>query len=363
MIAVIDLFNFSFSAHHNKPVPPSQVSFISTIDNHLHIPTRHTVQREYPFPKDCTFEYLAAQRSDLGSYQVSLFYHMGLIGNWVNIVHDQLDTLEQCGLGYIATDLTITFRNSFLPDNVTIQLLEGMLNQYNFTTSLQTIRFINADSSYPYEWTILQEIHNQCTPDYKNNSPLNRIDPWDSTHKTTMKRIVFYFHNKGCSRYNPSWKTETYDSYYRVLLWRKYMEWFLHERPTLCIKAILLHGAMTCGVQLLTDPMVHYSGNFWAASCDWIQHLNNTKPTGSDRITYTGAEMWIGNQTTFRNNTLNLNLFSIPSPRLYLEPPLLRLFVQPWGAFPERYNRVFSDPTAWPKDKLHLWMDYLSGIV
>ena len=317
-----------------------------------------TALREYSFPKDCKFEYHAAQKNDLGSYQVSLFYHIGLVGNWVNIVHDQLETLEQCGLGYIANDLTITYRNSPYPDDHTVQLLQGMLNQYNFSTSLQTIQVINAGPTYPYEWPIMQEMYNKCSSKAKETVP--SVSPPKDEDQT--KRIVFYLHNKGCSKYKASWRPDKHDPYYRVLLWRKYMEWFIHERPTLCLKAILRHGAMTCGVQLKSRPFVHYSGNFWAASCDWVKQLNNNKPNGSRQLRYIGAELWIGNQTMVRNETQVLNLFTIPSPHLYVEPIYLRPFLKTGGAFPERYNLVFSDKSSWPKDQTNLWLDYLSGI-
>jgi hypothetical protein len=346
-------------------------SIIPTVDPDIQ--THDTVRREYSFPKNCKFEYHAAQDKDLGSYQVSLFYHIGLVGNWANIVHDQLDTLEQCGLGYIANDLTITYRNTPHPVDLTVQLLQGMIKQYNFSTSLQTIHFINAGSSYPYEWPIMQEMYQRCTlPD---NAKERTVDLWTSSSKEEgrrsseypvkddqTKRIVYYLHNKGSSKYTPSWKPEKHDPYYRVFLWRKYMEWFIHERPTLCLKAILRHGAMTCGVQIKTKPLVHYSGNFWAASCDWIKQLNNQKPTGSRQVRYIGAELWIGNQTMIRNETRVLNLFSIPSPHLYNEPIYLRPFLDSGGAFPERYNLVFANKTSWPKDRTKLWLDYLSGI-
>jgi hypothetical protein len=32
------------------------------------------------------------------NYQISLFYHVGMIDTWLSVVHDQLDTLEWTGL-------------------------------------------------------------------------------------------------------------------------------------------------------------------------------------------------------------------------------------------------------------------------
>jgi hypothetical protein len=67
------------------------------------------------------------------------------------------------------------------------------------------------------------------------------------------------------------------------------MEWFLLENPYLCIDKILNSSALTCGVDLLNEHSWHYSGNFWASSCQWIETLPTT--LGSD---YFSTEMWIG---------------------------------------------------------------------
>jgi hypothetical protein len=73
--------------------------------------------------------------------------------------------------------------------------------------------------------------------------------------KKKNNNIVFYFHNKGSSKYGTR-------DYMNVFHWCKYMEGFLLERPTLCIKAILHYGAKTCGVEMKVSPSMHYSGNF-----------------------------------------------------------------------------------------------------
>jgi len=62
--------------------------------------------------------------------------------------------------------------------------------------------------------------------------------------------VVFYFHNKGASKYKPNWRDEMSQnvSYAYSLYWRKFMEYFLLERSGLCITAIAHSEVKTCGV-------------------------------------------------------------------------------------------------------------------
>jgi hypothetical protein len=72
---------------------------------------KYEKERKNPYNKTCHFEFLAAPDGLGVSYDVSLFYHIGMLNNWHQIVLDQFDTLEYCGLGYIASDMTISFHN------------------------------------------------------------------------------------------------------------------------------------------------------------------------------------------------------------------------------------------------------------
>ncbi len=74
-------------------------------------------------------------------------------------------------------------------------------------------------------------------------------------------------------------------------------EYFLIERPALCLDKILLQNASTCGVNWKTKD--HYSGNFWSAACRHIQHL---EPMGPNNSGYTDAEMWLGKNAELKSN-------------------------------------------------------------
>jgi hypothetical protein len=182
------------------------------------------------FNKTCQFEYDALPPGLGVSYAVSLFYHIGMLNNWRQIVLDQLDTLEYCGLGYIASDMTISFHNVSPNQTETessTQILE-LLNQYRFASRLlSNITFLDASMSSPHERLIMEHMSWNC----------RRTDH----HAKNMTRINFYFHDKGCSKYSETPGTEEYDQTQNIFYWRKYMEWFLLERPTLCMRASWLH--------------------------------------------------------------------------------------------------------------------------
>jgi hypothetical protein len=100
------------------------------------------------------------------------------------------------------------------------------------------------------------------------------------------------------------------------------MEAFLLDRPSLCIRAIMNHGADTCGVNFYTIPYLHYSGNFWAASCDYIVNLPPTKDQWRPHdpgfvedywFTKHSSEFWIGNFTNVTDffGHKHISLFTI----------------------------------------------------
>jgi hypothetical protein len=186
-------------------------------------------------------------------------------------------------------------------------------------------------------------------------------------HKKTP-HIVFYFHTKGSSKYSAT--PPESEEYLNVTSWRKYMEWFLLERPTLCMRAILRHGAETCGVEMYDAPSMHYSGNFWSASCDHISDLpvREAWPVSETDywFNYLSAEMWIGNYR-FRSTCEEkkyLNLFHSHF-RLY-----------EYRMTPDKYSWMLHNPKpiqqnpntnnhyegSFIGDHSELWLDYTYGL-
>jgi hypothetical protein len=321
------------------------------------------------FNKTCQFEYFAIPTGLGVSYVVSLFYHIGMLNNWRQIVLDQLDTLEYCGLGYIASEMTISFHN--VSPNQTEsesigQILE-LLNQYRFASRLlSNITFLDASTSSPRERLIMEHMSLNC----------RRTDH----HAKNMTRINFYFHDKGCSKYSEAPGTEEYDKSKNIFYWRKYMEWFLLERPTLCMRAILNHGSKTCGVDLRGFPSMHYSGNFWSASCDYVADLpmRDAWPDESTNswLHYISAEMWIGN-FSHRNagdEKKFLSLFNIMAVLYdYRATPEVYTWILSDRAFYEGNHTSYFQVPGWEGcddcnrgyesgNQTELWEDYILGL-
>ena len=268
----------------------------SLADDKIILESSKIVNFEFPYPKTCRFE----QAPPGEAFEIALFYHVGMMNNWKRIVKDQLHTLETCGLGYMASSLTISYSVGANSTN-SREVLAQILNQFAFTATLNISYVIS--TSVPWEKEAMHSISRTChSINNKNESvTMQGDDEKKSTASDTKKKVfVYYFHNKGVSKYNDdSWKDNCQQgvaiwTYCNVIHWRKYMEWFLLEKPTLCLRAMLYHGASTCGVNLHDFPKPHYSGNFWSASCDYVNSLPSLVHTFAKSDNYLQAEMWIG---------------------------------------------------------------------
>jgi hypothetical protein len=80
--------------------------------------------------------------------------------------------------------------------------------------------------------------------------------------------------------------------------WRKYLTYFNIVKYNHCTKA-LDNGYDTCGVDWRTNPLQHYSGNFWWANSSYLKTLPKiqtlNKPNSPRVLTLRhNAEMYIG---------------------------------------------------------------------
>jgi hypothetical protein len=150
---------------------------------------------EFPYPKACHYW---QQVDDKGkeTYDVSLFYHVGMINNWKSVVYDQLQTLEKCGLGYIASTLTVSYH---LPStNSSVNELHELVLQFPFSSHLN-ISYIQA-TSVPWEQRAIQAISHHCL------SSIAKDTKGEESKIPNDRRLIFYFHNKGVSHYTDDWK-------------------------------------------------------------------------------------------------------------------------------------------------------------
>jgi len=172
-----------------KTVQPRQVER----NDILNAPT----EQEFPYPLTCNRndlrEFLFSKNLEnvLGekSFRLSLVYHVGMVKNWQNIVHDQLRTLVQCGLLRIADEFLFTFSNG------SEQELMRFVHRLIGDEYAQKIA-VKKSGGKPWEATAMNLIHQRCQE--------------DTSPKTS---IVFYFHNKGCSRWKADWRDNTKESF------------------------------------------------------------------------------------------------------------------------------------------------------
>lgn len=248
-------------------------SYISP-DKAVHAELHHTKKdrlTQLPYPEeydDTAWRFrLKCPQDDLpaGNYRLVLAYHVGMIGNWRDIVKDQLNSISKCGLGRNLDEFILSYANDN-PD----ELLEIIkLHDIAVEPTLVPVQ------AKPWE----------CPANNATLALCNARPPDDD-----KKTVVFYLHNKGASRYKDNWrqKMDRDKQYGKTgIYWRKFLEYFHIERPALCIDKIL-SGGMTCGSAIRGR---HYSGNFWVASCDYISQL---EPCGAKNTNYIESEHWLG---------------------------------------------------------------------
>ena len=195
------------------------------------------------------------------NYTVIVGYHVGMMNNWRNIVHDQLFTMDRCGLGNVLSVMYVTFSNN--NSNNTGRDLRQILGHYAFGHKARIRANIGLQ---PVEGLALNTIHSHCT-----SQGDERV-----TSSGQSEIVVFYMNTLGSSRWTQGWENlpERTRGYRQKLAWRKYLEHFTIERPQLCIDILLQGGSYTCGVHWIRH-MFLYAGNIWASKCSYLKTLES----------------------------------------------------------------------------------------
>lgn len=154
---------------------------------------------------------------------------------------------------------------------------------------------------------------------YQDKIKYHRIGDYNSFEFPTLQLIedtiqegdkILYFNSLGV----------TGNSIYKQS-WRKYLSYFNIEKWEECIKA-LDNGYDTCGVDFRTDPIPHYSGNFWWANASYLKTLPKiqtlNKPDSPRVLTLRhNAEMYIGMNQNVKPRVLHQSNISQYSRHLY----------------------------------------------
>lgn len=114
---------------------------------------------------------------------------------------------------------------------------------------------------------------------------------------------ILYVHTKGVTTPNNQC----------IVDWRKYMTYFNVNQYEKCFNALDTYDS--CGVDLVSEPVVHYSGNFWWSNSSYIKKLpsiNEIKfPKNPPILSIRhNCEFWIGmgngNLKSLWNSNINV---------------------------------------------------------
>ena len=298
--------------------------------------------------------------------KVAVAFHVGMVKNWKTIVHDQMTTFTKCGLFNIVNEIMISYSNGSQKDLLDVlypMLLLGNANVkfdvIDMDTSTSTSRYddynnshtnavtsnnINDQSNHkriklttvkatskPWEGPAMNMIYEYCQ---HQNATKTTTTTTTTTTSRELPPVVFYFHNKGASKFKSNWKSQWNRSrtYSHSLYWRKYLEYFLIERPQLCLEELWFRNASTCGTNWHWRMKNHYSGNFWSSSCHHI--VENLRPLGNSDTNYVAAEFWLGKVRKQRQPKPKIKHSTYFSTRRKLYQQLI---------MPEEYNTLLSN--------------------
>ena len=149
---------------------------LNETDDAKKIRTIPEFEEEFPYRLTCP----ASQFNTTEHFQIIVGYHVGLVKNWKMIVHDQLRTLSACGWSDLpVTKFVLSYSNGPVADVLDI------FKQYYPDLPQPTVSIESTKA--PWEAAVMNELLQQC----------QNVD---------QKTVVFYFHNKGASKYEPDWR-------------------------------------------------------------------------------------------------------------------------------------------------------------
>jgi hypothetical protein len=214
------------------------------------------------------------------------FYHVCCLGNWQDIVCQQVKSLVRSPL-YSKLDKVY----------VCVITSDSKKNDLNYCNEIFPEKFVISiiDNDFAsFEYPILRLLQQKSKEE---------------------DFYCFYFHSKGVTT-NKKKNGVTY--------WRKEMEYFIFYKYHLAIESFQL-GFNTYGANLRAFPRwnnPHFCGNFWFAKSSYIKTLPVIPLHITDRYF---AEEWIGKNKEMcpyvPYNTF-IDLYHVPLPRLFYNKTL-----------------------------------------
>jgi hypothetical protein len=209
---------------------------------------------------------------------------MNIYGVWHLCLSDTVEStacqfrkLEQSGL-LAATDLLFVNLVGGPLYEYRTPLLKGMKEKNN----ILSFRTLNP---HDFEYSSLKLIYDLANLG-SEHSPI-KLQLFSNVQHPFK---LYYIHSKGA--FVETW-ADIVTRYKNVRLWRDYMEYFVIEKWGDCIK--VLDEYDVCGVEWRTNPLPHFSGNFWWATDNYLGKLPNILDYWSaNQFQRIWAEMYIG---------------------------------------------------------------------
>lgn len=175
-----------------------------------------------------------------------IYFHICILNNWIEISNKLWEAIVVSGLYNKVDEIRC----------VVLGTPVDLVPTFLFDTKVKVL-YQDPDMSQ-FERIILHIIHNEA---------LN----------ATEEFRILYIHSKGITHNNQNPGVND---------WLDYMSYFNIQRHEQCMRELEQCDAV--GVNLQTEPHVHFSGNFWWSKSSHIRTLNNlTDPC------YNGPEWWI----------------------------------------------------------------------
>jgi hypothetical protein len=165
------------------------------------------------------------------SKEINIFIHIALLDGWFEKVHKYISLINSSGLFNIVNNIYLCFVG------------EGTIDMSNFSDNIRNKICIKRVSNNltDFELPTQKLLYDFCS---------NNKDSY-----------ILYIHTKGVGK----------DINLCIEDWIDYMLYFLIEKYTDVFEYLLTKS--TVGVDLRTEPTLHYSGNFWWAKSSYIATL------------------------------------------------------------------------------------------
>ena len=227
-------------------------------------------------------------RSEVDSTPVFGVWHIGILGNYMEIVADQLSQFQRSSFN---TEFTIV---RILSTNTSRTDVEYLIRTHPAIEKLGSVLFAYGDEKEGQEWA-----------DTKSSWLARKLSKY-----LQDDAVVWFIHNKGVSHIR-----ESKDVYEKVAEWRQMMMFFLFEKDW-CYRALKEDFYDTCGSYIAHAVVRHYSGTFWMAHSRYLRTLPYAEMFWRSRTMgqRQAGEFWLLNSNLDEARVLcvhhpNLNLY------------------------------------------------------